>query len=237
MFRSLQSVEPRTAAEQAAFSKWLDQSDRPPDGPLRPHTWGRGRYPDAALDRPLSLGGNHLLLHAVLGGDRKSMLSAEATMMGGVDCDDHRDAAPALVPRQPVSHGRRRPAADRDGADAFEILDQQARIVGLHVRAEACDARSGIATRLTQRRTIRLLSLIDSPVEHGGEDRAEHERAGAQVNGKEEGEDRTRGAVKLGEVGRPGEVPAEPELHGLVPRAATAAPRRAARQPGRWWGR
>ena len=36
------------------------------------------------------------------------------------------------------------------------------------------------------------------------------------VDGEEEGEDRTRGAVNLGEVSGPGEVPAETELHRLV---------------------
>ena len=50
---------------------------------------------------------------------------------------------------------------------------------------------------------------------HGGEDRADHERARAQVDGEEEREDRGRGAVDLREVGGTGEVPAEADLDRL----------------------
>jgi hypothetical protein len=87
------------------------------------------------------------------------------------------------------------------------------------------------------RQTFRSASAWVLFVERAGEDRADHERAGAQVDGEEEGEDRTRRTVNLGEVGRPGEVPAETDLHCLVPEGRGGTTEKGSAPAGTWWGR
>ena len=51
MFRTLQTVEPQSASEQAAYSKWFDQRSDRESARVRPHARRGGRDPAAALDR------------------------------------------------------------------------------------------------------------------------------------------------------------------------------------------
>ena len=115
MFRTLKTVEPRSASEQAAYGKWLDQrTDRESARADRTHG-AEGVIPTPLWIVLFLSAGDHLRLHALLRRQRRA---------GGRAGDDdgqrrgrdHLDAAAALVPRQPVPRRSGRPAAVRDGA-------------------------------------------------------------------------------------------------------------------------
>ena len=117
MFRTMQTVEPKSASEQAAYSKWFDQrSDR--ESARADRTHGAEGVIPPPLWIVLFLSAIVLFLFMLLFAD-----SAEPAFVQAVDDRrgrdrHHLDAVAALVPRQPVSLGRRRAETGRDGADA-----------------------------------------------------------------------------------------------------------------------
>ena len=114
-FRTLKTVEPRSASEQTAYSKWLDQRSDRERCAGRPNPRRRGSDPGAALDRAAAQRSDHLRVHAVLRRQRRARRRAG-------DDDGRRgdrdlvDAAAPVVPRQSVPRRRRRTPACRDGA-------------------------------------------------------------------------------------------------------------------------
>ncbi len=111
MFRTFKSVEPRSASEQSAFDKWLDQTtdrenaraDRThgAEGVIPLHLW-------IVLFLTAAVIFGYMLFFADSGERRK----VQAMLIGGVAVGDHFDDAPAVVPRQPVPRRRRRLAAN-----------------------------------------------------------------------------------------------------------------------------
>ena len=72
MFRTLKTVEPRSASEQAAYAKWLDQrSDREDARADRTHG-GEGVIPVPLWIVLLLSAARHLRLHAVLRRQRRT---------------------------------------------------------------------------------------------------------------------------------------------------------------------
>jgi len=83
LFRTFQSVEPRTASEQAAYSKWLDQrSDRETARADRTHG-AEGVIP-APLWIVLFFSAGVIFLFMLLFADSGERAFVQATMMGGV---------------------------------------------------------------------------------------------------------------------------------------------------------
>ena len=83
MFRTLQTVEPRSASEQAAYGKWLDQrSDREDARADRSHG-AEGVIPTPLWIVLLPERRDHLRLHALLRRQRRARV-VQATMMGSV---------------------------------------------------------------------------------------------------------------------------------------------------------
>ena len=71
LFRSLKLVNPKSASEQAAYSKWLDQtSDREEARRDRLHG-AEGITPELDLARPVPDRRRDLRLHVVLRGQRR----------------------------------------------------------------------------------------------------------------------------------------------------------------------
>ena len=141
MFKALQQIEPKAASEQAAYSKWLDQqSDRQSARSDRTHG-AEGVIP-VPLWIVLFLSAGIIFVFMLFFADSGERALVQATMMGGVTVVITLDAAPALVPRQPVSLRRRRAAADGDGADARDPRPA-GKDLGITF-GEMCDAR-GVA--------------------------------------------------------------------------------------------
>jgi len=141
MFRSLQTVEPRTAAEQAAYSKWLDQStDRQSARSDRTHG-AEGVIP-APLWIVLFLSAGIIFVFMLFFADPEEHVLVQATMMGGVAV---MITSMLLLlwfldnPYHPGVGGLPPTAMKRTLAS----LDQQAKIVGITI-GDACDAK-GIA--------------------------------------------------------------------------------------------
>ena len=141
MFRSLQTVEPRTAAEQAAYSKWLDQStDRQSARSDRTHG-AEGVIP-APLWIVLFLSAGIIFVFMLFFADPEEHVLVQATMMGGVAV---MITSMLLLlwfldnPYHPGVGGLPPTAMKRTLAS----LDQQAKIVGITI-GDACDA-NGIA--------------------------------------------------------------------------------------------
>jgi len=141
MFRSLQTVEPRTAAEQAAYSKWLDQStDRQSARSDRTHG-AEGVIP-APLWIVLFLSAGIIFVFMLFFADPEEHVLVQATMMGGVAV---MITSMLLLlwfldnPYHPGVGGLPPTAMKR----TLAILDQQAKIVGI-TTGDACDA-NGIA--------------------------------------------------------------------------------------------
>ena len=142
MFRSLQNVEPRTAAEQAAFSKWLDQStDRQSARSDRTHG-AEGVIP-TPLWIVLFLSAGIIFVFMLFFADPEEHALVQATMMGGVAVmitsmllllwfldNPYHSGVGGLPPTAMVR--------------TLDILDQQAKLVGITV-GDGCDAR-GVAT-------------------------------------------------------------------------------------------
>ena len=144
MFKTMQTSS-RSSVRAGGVRQVARPADRPPIGPHGPHPRRRGRDPGAALDRAVPLGRDHLRLHALLRRQRRAG-ARPGDDDGRGHGDDQRDAAPALVPRQPLSLRRRRPAADGDGAHARDPRpagEDRRDHVGDLRRARGCRARAG----------------------------------------------------------------------------------------------
>jgi hypothetical protein len=142
MFQALRKIEPRTAAEQAAFSKWLDQStDRQSARSDRTHG-AEGVIP-TPLWIVLFLSAGIIFVFMLFFADPEEHAVVQATMMGGVAVvitsmllllwfldNPYHSGVGGLPPT----------AMQR----TLEILDQQAKIVGLSI-GDACDNR-GVAS-------------------------------------------------------------------------------------------
>ncbi len=116
MFRTLQTIEPEKASEQAAYGKWLDQqSDRQIARTDRTHG-AEGVIP-SPLWIVLFISAGIIFVFMLFFADSSERARVQATMMGRRRGRDHVDDAPALVSRQPVPHGGRGAAADGDGTD------------------------------------------------------------------------------------------------------------------------
>ena len=101
MFRTLQQVKPNGPTEEAAFSKWLDQSsERTAARQDRIHA-AQGVVPTPLWIVLFLTARDHRRLHALLRRQRRAGEDAGAAdrlrRLGG-----RGDAAPALVPRQPL---------------------------------------------------------------------------------------------------------------------------------------
>jgi hypothetical protein len=142
MFRTLQTVEPRTASEQAAYGKWLDQqSDRQAARSDRTHG-AEGVIP-APLWIVLFLSAGIIFVFMLFFADSGERALVQATMMGGVavvitsmllllwflDNPYHRGVG-SLPPT----------AMQR----TLLLLDEEAKIVGIKL-GQRCDER-GVAT-------------------------------------------------------------------------------------------
>jgi hypothetical protein len=138
MFRSLRAIEPRTASEQAAYGKWLDQStDRQSARSDRTHG-AEGVIP-TPLWIVLFLSAGIIFVFMLFFADSGERAIVQGTMMGGVAV---MITAMLLLlwfldnPYHPGVGGLPPTAMTR----TLEILDQQAKIVGLQV-GQGCDAR------------------------------------------------------------------------------------------------
>ena len=117
MFRTMQTVEPKSASEQAAYSKWFDQrSDR--ESARADRTHGAEGVIPPPLWIVLFISAIVLFLFMLLFADSAEPAFVQAAMIGAVADRHHLDAPAALVPRQPVPLGHRRAEADGDAADA-----------------------------------------------------------------------------------------------------------------------
>jgi hypothetical protein len=141
MFKGLQGVEPKAASEQAAYSKWLDQTtERQTARSDRTHG-AEGVIP-VPLWIVLFLSAGVIFLFMLFFADSGERAFVQATMMGGVTVvissmllllwflDNPYHAGVGGLP--PTAMER-----------TLEILDQQAKIVGLTF-GDTCDA-SGVA--------------------------------------------------------------------------------------------
>jgi hypothetical protein len=142
MFRSLQHVEPRSASEQAAFSKWLDQStDRQTARSDRTHG-AEGVIP-TPLWIVLFLSAGIIFVFMLFFADPEEHAIVQGTRMGGVAVmitsmllllwfldNPYHTGVGGLPPTAMVR--------------TLEILDQQAKVVGLTI-GHTCNAR-GVAT-------------------------------------------------------------------------------------------
>ena len=141
MFKGLQGVEPKAASEQAAYSKWLDQTtERQTARSDRTHG-AEGVIP-VPLWIVLFLSAGIIFLFMLFFADSGERAFVQATMMGGVTVvissmllllwflDNPYHAGVGGLP--PTAMER-----------TLEILDQQAKIVGLTF-GDTCDAR-GVA--------------------------------------------------------------------------------------------
>ena len=117
LFRTFNSYEPKTPSEEAAYGKWIDQTSDREARANRSHPRRRRRDPAPAVDRAAPHLRRGLRVHAVL-----RRLGRGRGHAGGVDGLGHDgprvDAALDHVPGQPLSQGRRRRPAGRDGEDA-----------------------------------------------------------------------------------------------------------------------
>ena len=112
--RTLKTVEPECAPEQAAFAKWLDQrSDRETARADRNHS-AEGSDP-VPLWIVLLLSASVIFVYMLFFADSAERAVVQATMGGRGGCDLVNPVA-AVVPRQSVSRRHRRPAAGRNGA-------------------------------------------------------------------------------------------------------------------------
>ena len=115
MFATLRTTEPRSAAEQAAYGKWLDQrTDREDARADRTHG-AEGVIPDP-LWIVLFLSAGIIFVFMLFFAD--SAARDRASDHDGQRRDrDHVDAASARVPRSPVQSRAWVPAPGGDGAD------------------------------------------------------------------------------------------------------------------------
>ena len=143
LFQSAEASRTRgPPAEQAAYSKWLDQTIGPRERPERPAPRRGGHHPDLDLARPVPDRGRRLRLHAVLRGQRRGRaLPGDADGLG-----DHGDRAHAgwrstrsTTPTAPAS-GQIKPVAMER---SLRILDAARAVVTTATRFRATPGRSG----------------------------------------------------------------------------------------------
>jgi hypothetical protein len=141
MFRTLQTIEPRAASEQAAYSKWLDQqSDRQSARSDRTHG-AEGVIP-APLWIVLFLSAGIIFVFMLFFADSAERAVVQATMMGGVAVvmtstllllwfldNPYHSGIGSLQPK----------AMER----TLVLLDEQAKILGVQL-GQRCDNR-GVA--------------------------------------------------------------------------------------------
>ena len=138
MFRTLRTVEPRTASEQAAYSKWLDQrSDREDARADRTHG-AEGVIP-VPLWIVLFLSAAIIFVFMLFFADSAERAIVQATMMGGVVIVISSTLLLLWFLDNPYQAGvgGLRPVAMERG---IRILDQEARVVGGKITIP-CDAR------------------------------------------------------------------------------------------------
>ena len=137
-FRTLRTVEPRTASEQAAYSKWLDQrSDREDARADRTHG-AEGVIP-VPLWIVLFLSAGIIFVFMLFFADSAERAIVQATMMGGVVIVISSTLLLLWFLDNPYQAGvgGLRPVAMERG---IRILDQEARVVGGKITIP-CDAR------------------------------------------------------------------------------------------------
>ena len=111
------TVQPRTASEEAAYGKWLDQtSEREAARNDRIH--GAVGVIPTPLWVVLFFIAVVIFVFMLFFADSGEGAVTQGVLMGSVTVGHRRDAAPDPLPRQPVPRRRRRRAAGRDGADA-----------------------------------------------------------------------------------------------------------------------
>ena len=138
MFRTLMTVEPKSASEQAAYAKWLDQrSDREDARADRVHG-AEGVIP-APLWIVLVLSAVMIFVFMLFFADSAERAIVQATMMGGVAIVISATLLVVVFLNNPyhAGIGRLRPVAMER---ATVILDQESATLGLQV-ASPCDER------------------------------------------------------------------------------------------------
>ena len=84
MFRTTHSVEPRSASEQAAYAKWLDERSDREDGAGRPHSRRRGGDPAYRSGSSCYSSAVVIFVFMLFFADSAERVVVQATMMGGV---------------------------------------------------------------------------------------------------------------------------------------------------------
>jgi len=138
MFRTLMTVEPKSASEQAAYAKWLDQrSDREDARADRVHG-AEGVIP-APLWIVLVLSAVMIFVFMLFFADSAERAIVQATMMGGVAIVISATLLVVVFLNNPyhAGIGRLRPVAMER---ATVILDQESAALGLQV-ASPCNER------------------------------------------------------------------------------------------------
>ena len=129
MFRTLKTVDPQTATEQAAYDQWLDQTVRPRAGPHDRVHGAVGVIP-TPLWVVLFFIAVVIFVYMLFFADSGERAVVQALLMGSVVVVDHRDAPAAAVPRQslpaPASAGCEPVAMER----TLRLIDQAAGVVG-----------------------------------------------------------------------------------------------------------
>jgi hypothetical protein len=141
MFKAMQGIEPKTAAEQAAYGKWLDQqTDRQSARSDRTHG-AEGVIP-VPLWIVLFLSASVIFVFMLFFADSSEAAFVQATMMGGVTVVISSMLLLLWFLDNPYHSGvgGLPPTAMQR---TLAVLDEQAKIVGIKV-GEGCDA-SGIA--------------------------------------------------------------------------------------------
>jgi hypothetical protein len=137
-FRILRTVQPKTATEQAAFAKWLDQrSDREQARAARIHG-GEGVIP-VPLWIVLLLSASVIFVFMLFFADSAERMKVQATLMGGVAIVISSTLLLLWFLNNPyhAGAGGLRPVAMERGV---RILDQEAAVVGDKLKIP-CDAQ------------------------------------------------------------------------------------------------
>jgi hypothetical protein len=117
MFATLKMTDPRSASEQAAYGKWLDQrTDREEARADRTHG-AEGVIPDP-LWIVLFVSAGIIFVFMLFFADSAERAIVQATMIGQRRDRDHFDASSSLVSRSPLPPRARGSATGRHGEDA-----------------------------------------------------------------------------------------------------------------------
>ena len=102
MFRTLRTVEPETATEQAAYGKWLDQTSAREAGPQRPRSTAPSASSPPRCGSCCSSSPAVIFVFMLFFADSGERAVVQALLMGTRHRGHRGDAAPAAVPRPPV---------------------------------------------------------------------------------------------------------------------------------------